>query len=178
MLPGARVLALALACAPLTACVLAAEAELPDVEVASHGIAVPAAPPEADSNDVMVGVSFRQKPNRAGLAKDAFSNVRVLSVSLNAIGLANLGFLRSLRITATSDEADMAGRAPIEITRYARPAVPITSPTLQMKSEPPADITELWRSKEVIFTLEVAGQLPTVAWSADVGMRVSATLKY
>jgi hypothetical protein len=160
-------------------CVIAAEAELPDVEVSSQGIAIPAAPPEADGNDVALTVGFRQKPNRAGLAKEAFSDVHVLSVNLKSSGgVADLAFLKSLRITATSAEAMAAGRAPIEISRYARVAGQTVGPLLQMSTDPPADITELWKAKELIFSLEVAGQLPSVPWSADVALRVGATLSY
>jgi hypothetical protein len=160
-------------------CVIAAEAELPDVEVASEGIAVPAAPAEADGNDVALTVGFRQKPNRAGLAKSSFSEVHVLSVNLKSSGgVSDLAFLKSLRVTATSTEAEAAGRPPIEISRYARVGAKSVGPALQMSTDPPADITELWKAKELIFSLEVAGQLPTVPWTADVSLRVGATLNY
>jgi hypothetical protein len=160
-------------------CVLAAEAELPDVEVASLGIAVPAAPAESDGSEEPLTVTFRQKPNRAGLSKDAFDEVHVLSVNVKSSGGVNdLAFLKSLRITATSTDAEAAGRLPIEISRYARVAGKAVGATLQMNADPPADITELWKAKELIFTLEVAGQLPTVPWTADVAMRVGATLSY
>ncbi len=160
-------------------CVIAAEAELPDVEVTNHGIAIPAAPAEADGNEVSLSVSYRQKPNRAGLPKDAFESVRILSVRVGAsTGLADLNFLRALRITATTKENEAAGRAPIEIARYSRPAKPATGTALEMPSNPPPDVTALWKSSEVIFTLDVTGQLPTVAWTADVALRVGATLVY
>jgi hypothetical protein len=160
-------------------CVIDAEAELPDVEVSSNGIAIPAAPAEADGNDVSLTVGFRQKPNRAGLSKDAFADVHVLSVNLKSSGgVSDLAFLKSLRITATSAEAEAAGRAPIEISRYARVSGKTVGPLLQMSSDPPADITQLWKGKELVFSIEVAGQLPTVPWTADVAMRVGATLDY
>jgi hypothetical protein len=175
-----RVGLVALLAATAPACVLSAEAELPDVEVKSEAIAIPGAPPEADGSDVTLPpVTFRQKPNRAGLAKDAFADVRILAVNLKAAsGVADLAFLRSLRILVTSPEAEAAGSAPVEVTRYARVAGKNVGPLLEMKSDPPADITALWKSKELVFTIEVAGQLPTVSWTADVAMRVGATLVY
>jgi hypothetical protein len=176
-----------------SACVLSAEAELADVEVASKGIAIPAAPAEADSDDTSVTVQFRQKPNRAGLAKDSFQDVRVLGLSLVAnSGITDLGFLRTLHVTATTKEATAAGKKPVEIVRYTRAAagkpgvdagatvasVAPVGPTLAIAADPPADITELWRGAEMEFTLAVAGRLPPVAWTADVGLRIGATLSY
>ena len=181
-----------------SACVLSAEAELADVEVASKGIAIPAAPAEADSDDVSLTVQFKQKPNRAGLAKDSFSDVRVLGMALVAnSGITDLGFLRALHVTATTKEATAAGHAPVEIVRYTRPAAAhggdaggapgvdggsstahIVGPNLAITANPPADITELWRGAEIEFTLEVAGRLPPVAWNADIGLRIGATLTY
>jgi hypothetical protein len=186
------------ACALLLGgCVLSAEAELADVEVSSKGIMIPGAPPEADSDDVSVTVLFKQKPNRAGLSKENFHEVRVLGLALVAnSGISDLNFLRSLHVTATTKEAAAAGHAPVEIVRYLRPAglavasaaKPAVSPgvdaganpsaNLAIPADPPADITELWRSSEIDFTLEVAGRLPPVAWSADVGLRLGAKLTY
>jgi hypothetical protein len=171
--------------------VLSAEAELADVEVASKGIAIPGAPPEADSDDVSVTVQFRQKPNRAGLAKESFHDVRVLGMGLVAnSGITDLSFLRALHVTATTKEATAAGHAPVEIVRYTRPAlakiaadggaggVSVVGPNLAITADPPADITELWQGAEMEFTLEVSGRLPPVAWTADVGLRIGATLTY
>jgi hypothetical protein len=197
-------LRLALAGSLLTGCVLSAEAELADVEVATKGIVIPAAPAEADSDDVSVTVQFKQKPNRAGLAKENFRDVHVLGLALVAnSGIVDLGFLRTLHVTATTKETVAAGKAPVEIVRYMRPAgtptdakppAPVTTaslpgPTvdggsgavganLTISADPPADITELWRSSEIEFTLEVAGRLPPVSWTADVGLRLGATLTY
>jgi hypothetical protein len=193
------------ACAVLLGgCVLSAEAELADVEVSSKGIMIPGAPPEADSDDVSVTVLFKQKPNRAGLSKENFHEVRVLGLALVAnSGITDLNFLRALHVTATTKEATAAGHPPVEIVRYLRPAgvavasaaKPAVSPAmpgvdagagagassganLAIPADPPADITELWRSSEIDFTLEVAGRLPPVAWSADVGLRLGAKLTY
>jgi hypothetical protein len=160
-------------------CVLAAEAELPDVEVMNHGIAIPAAPPEADSDVVSLSVTFKQKPNRVGLAKDAFRDVKILAVQLaTTSGLNDLGFVHALRITATTKEAEAAGKKPVVIAQYTRGTKTSTGPSLEIPTDPPADITELWRANEVAFTLDATGVLPTVPWTADVGMRVGATLVY
>jgi hypothetical protein len=184
----------------LAGCVLSAEADLADVEVATKGIVIPAAPPEADSDDTSVTVLFKQKPNRAGLAKDNFRDVRVLGMALVAnSGISDLGFLRALHVTATTKEEMAAGHPPVEIVRYTRPpGTPVpaittasTAPAapsdggvsavganLAITANPPSDITALWRSSEIDFTLEVSGRLPPVAWTADVGLRLGATLSY
>jgi hypothetical protein len=184
----------------LAGCVLSAEADLADVEVATKGIVIPAAPPEADSDDTSVTVLFKQKPNRAGLAKDNFRDVRVLGMALVAnSGISDLGFLRALHVTATTKEEMAAGHPPVEIVRYTRPpGTPVPAITtasaapaapsdggisavganLAITANPPSDITALWRSSEIDFTLEVSGRLPPVAWTADVGLRLGATLSY
>src|SRR3569832_439717 len=88
--------------APLAGCVMSAQADLADVEVATKGILIPGAPPEADSDDTSVTVVFKQKPNRAGLDKDNFHEVRVQGMNLVAnSGISDLGFLRTLHVTAT-----------------------------------------------------------------------------
>jgi hypothetical protein len=160
-------------------CILSAEGELPDVEVTERDVAIPAAPLEADGSDVAIAVSFRQKPARAGLAKSNFADVRVLSVHLTAkSGVSDLGFVKGLRVVATSSEAAAMGLAPVEIARYERNGGGAGGPMLSIPSNPPADVTQLWRSSEIVFTMQAVGQMPTTAWTADVGMHFGATLTY
>jgi hypothetical protein len=179
--PWRFAVALAAASALVSGCVLSAEGELPDVEVTERDVAIPAAPLEAleAGRDVAIAVSFRQKPARAGLAKSSFSEVRVLSVQIAAkSGVADLAFLKSLRVIATSPEATNMGLAPVEIARYERSDGSGGGTTLNIPSNPPADVTHLWRSTEIVFTLQAVGQMPTMAWTADVGMHFGATLTY
>jgi hypothetical protein len=160
-------------------CIISAEGELPDVEVTERDVAIPAAPLEADGSDVAISVTFKQKPARAGLPKDAFSDVRVLAVGVTAkSGVNDLAFLKALRVTATSAEATAAGFAPVEIARFERNSSTGGGPMLMIPSDPPADVTALWKSTEVVFTLGAIGQMPTTAWTADIGMRFGATLTY
>ncbi|HEY0706627.1 MAG TPA: hypothetical protein VGG33_07515 [Polyangia bacterium] len=169
-----------LACVVSTGCVIAGEAELPDLEVVNSGIAIPAAPPEADGSEVTLSVSFRQKPNRAGLASNNFRDVRVNAVNLEATaGISDLSFVRSLRILANNPSAATNERkAPVEIARYERAAGHNVGRSIEIANTPPADVTALWKGDEVNFTLEVSGQMPTLPWAADVGLRVGATLNY
>lgn len=166
------------ACVFAAGCVIAAEAELPDLEIVNSGIAIPAAPPEADGSEVTLAVSYRQKPERAGIASAAFQDVRVMGVSMVATaGIGDLSFLRSLRILATSPEADIAGRAPLLIAEYKHSSGQTVGSVLEITT-PAIDVTALWKGKEIIFTLEATGQMPSVPWTADVGLRVGATLSY
>lgn len=160
-------------------CIISAEGELPDVEVTERDVAIPAAPLEADGSDVAISVTFKQKPARAGLPRNAFSDVRVLGVGVTAkSGVSDLSFLKALRVTATSAEATAAGFAPVEIARFERSSTTGGGPTLMIPADPPADVTALWKSNEVVFTLGAIGQMPTTAWTADVGMRFGATVTY
>lgn len=165
----------------LGGCLLSAEADLPEVEVSNHDLSIPAAPLDTEGSDVAVTVTFKQKPARAGIAKSAFSNVHTLGFTIDAkSGVTDLSFLHSLRITATSAEAMAAGQAPIEIAHYDRlegDQTPIGT-ELKADSHPPEDVTPLWQSSEVIFDIVAVGQMPTVAWTADVGLRFGATLSY
>ena len=163
----------------LGGCMISAEGELPDVEITEKDVAIPAAPLEADGNDVPVAVTFKQKPTRAGLPRSAFTDVRVLSVAITAkSGVGDLSFVKALSVSATSAEATAAGFAPVEIARFERTASDGAGPTLMVATEPPADITRLWQSNEVNFTLRAIGQMPTMAWTADVSVRFGATVTY
>jgi hypothetical protein len=177
-----RGLSIAIASSLLVAgCVIAGEAEIADLEVLNSGISIPAAPPEADGTDVTLAVNFQQKPNRAGLASGAFEAVHVNAVNLVATaGISDLSFVRSLRIFVSNPNAAPANRrAPVEIAHYERSAASQSpSRSLAIANTPPADVTDLWKGDEVTFTLEVSGQMPTVPWTADVGLRVGATLTY
>ena len=50
--------------------------------------------------------------------------------------------------------------------------------TLALPTRPPVDVTDLWKDTSLLFTLHITGQLPTVAWSADVGLSFGATITY
>jgi hypothetical protein len=160
-------------------CALSAEGELPEVEVTQRDIAIPGAPLDADGGEVTLPVTFRQQPTRLGLQGATFSRVEILGIQIAATGgVTDLSFLRRLRVTATSPRAEAARRAPIEVVDYDRDAATEVGATLVLPSRPPADVTELWQDSSMLFTLEITGQLPTMAWSADVGMSFGATITY
>jgi hypothetical protein len=168
----------ALGLALASGCALSAEGELPEVEVTQRDIAIPGAPLDADGGEVTLPVTFRQQPPRLGLEGATFSRVEILGMQIAATGgVTDLSFLRRLRVTATSPKAEAARRAPIEVVNYQRAEGDIGA-TLALPTGPPADVTELWQDSSMLFTLEITGQLPTVAWSADVGLSFGATVSY
>jgi hypothetical protein len=162
-------------------CVLSAEGELPDVQVTQHDVSIPAAPSiaAAAAESVPVTVSFSQKPSRAGLNRSAFSQVRVLGVEVSAkSGVPDLSFVTSLRLWATSPEAQDAGEAPVEIGNFDRAEQGAAGAQLTIDNANPPDVTDLWKASELVFTLTARGRMPDVAWTADIGLRFEATLSY
>ena len=142
-------------------------------------IAIPGAPLDADGGEVTLPVTFRQKPTRLGLEGATFSRVR----DPGDPDRRHRGRHRSVVPAAAAHhrhlaQAEAAGRAPIEVVDYQRAADGEVGPTLALPSRPPADVTELWQDSSMLFTLEITGQLPTVAWSADVGLSFGATITY
>jgi hypothetical protein len=163
----------------LGGCALSAEGELPEVEITQHDVAIPAAPVDASGSEASLAVVFRQTPTRLGLKGASFSRVQILGLVIAATsGVNDLRFLHRLRVLATSPEEQAMGRAPLEVVRYQRSTGATAAAMLSLPSEPPADVTELWRGSDLVFTLEITGQLPSVAWTADVGLRFAATITY
>ena len=160
-------------------CLLSAEGELPDVQVTQHDVAIPAAPSAVSGADVPISVSFSQKPNRAGLNRSAFSEVRVLGIEVAAkSGVPDLSFLTSLSLLASSAAAQAAGKPPVLIGNFERTESGAAGPLLRIDNDSPPDVTELWKSTELIFTLQAVGRMPNVAWTADIGLRFEATISY
>src|SRR4051812_23159840 len=91
-------------------CTLFAEGEIPDVELVQNDLLFPAAPPGSQGMEVALQVPFKLRPGRIGIARDAFSAVRVLSVAITAkSGVSDLSFLHTARITLASLDPFDAG---------------------------------------------------------------------
>jgi hypothetical protein len=165
-------------------CTLFAEGDIPDVELVQNDLLFPAAPLGSQGMEVALSVPFKLRPGRIGIARDAFSAVRVLSVAITAkSGVTDLTFLHTARITLASfDPFDAGGtlqQGPVEIARYSRIDGAEVGPSVKVESEPPTDVTDIWRTAPtVVFVAEITGQLPTVAWTADISIRLGANVKY
>src|SRR4051812_32508523 len=91
-------------------CTLFAEGEIPDVELVQNDLLFPAAPLASQGMEVALSVPFKLRPGRIGIARDAFSAVRVLSVAITAkSGVSDLTFLHTARITLASLDPFDAG---------------------------------------------------------------------
>jgi hypothetical protein len=167
--------AFVLATALLSAgCALEVEGELRDVEVTQHDLLVPAAPIEADDHPPVVMVQYAQSPPRLGLPQDALTEVRVLGLAVTVkSGVADLSFINTARVTLQTDDG-----SPIEIGSYERIDNAEIGPTLLLLPYPPTDVTEAWRAPQLVLTVQVGGQLPTVSWTADVSIRFGAKIRY
>lgn len=168
---------LALVLCLTSGCALSVEADLPDVEITQPDVQVPAVPAEAQLNDTSVAVPFvLSVHDRLRLRRDSYHEVRVREVRLTArTGVTDLSFLRALRITVAGGEPGQTTTAPVEIARYDGNAP--ASPTLVLPRNPPADVTAPFRADTQLVIIELAGTLPPRAWSADISVRLSATVR-
>ncbi len=172
-LPRTALLFLALAAVPAMGC-LGAEADIPDIEVAQRGIAFDGAPVAGIQGSVTT--TYSQKHNKLDLPSGLEPDVKTLSVTISAAsGVPDLSFIRHFKVTMAPDD----GGTPIELGTYDQGDMPagkeITLTTLN-----PANIFDAWKTDSAIFTLEVAGTLPTTSWSIDIVTHFagSATYKY
>jgi hypothetical protein len=178
--PTGLLLAIAAVTTAGPGCVISATGELPDVEVIEHDVALPPAP-RAGAAEVGVSVPFKGKSARLGLPADSFEDVRIIGVSFTAkSGVADLSFVRAARITVASTDAIATGLQPVEVARYDRDEGTGVEalPSLILAADPPADVTAFWRQAQIVFNLEVAGDMPVSPWSVDVAFRFSALLRY
>src|SRR5262249_27962037 len=151
------------------------EGEIPDVEVVQHDVQFPGLPSDAE---VSVTAPVTVTMPHFDIPQDLSGSISVREVSLIAdSGVPDLSFIRSLGISLTTREAMGRNEPAVEIARYDRSAEQPVGNTLRMSRTPAANIGDLWRATELVMIIEFAGDLPSVAWSADVGIRYAASLK-
>lgn len=159
-------------------CALDLEGSIPDAEVTRHDIQLPAAPAAIPGLDPRVVVSYQQRPPRLSLPREAFTEVLALGVTISAkSGVADLSFIRTARVLLAVESTAGGDATPIEIGRYERVDGAAVGTTIFLTAEPPADVLPAWKNSLLSFTFEVTGELPTVPWTADVGVRFSAKLE-
>jgi hypothetical protein len=155
-------------------CALSVEAEVPEIEVTHRGLAFEGVP-IAITGDVSVSKSFSQERGKLDFPEGLETEVTTLGVTLSArSGVADLSFIRHLRITMAASD----GSAIIELGTYdsapgGSPSSEITLTTLN-----PVNVLDAWNAESAVFTLDVAGTLPTRAWTADVTVRFAGKAKY
>lgn len=162
---------LALVPAALGGCGISVEAELPDVQVTQHDVVFEAAVPS--DSDVAMSRSFSQQHDKLELPDGIDPEAKALSVLLIArSGISDFGFLHNVRLTMGDGV-----NPPVEIIDYAQQAGPASN-VLEMKAANPVNVFDQWQSESSTFTLEVAGDLPTETWTADVIVHFSGKIRY
>lgn len=157
-------------------CALSVEADVPEIEVTKKGIAFDGVPIGNELGTVSMIKTFSQKHTALELPTGLTTEVHAVGVTLKAdSGITDFSFLKMLRLTM-ADETNQS--ASIELINYEQPDNAPASDTLNMISANPANAFDMWKSDSAIFTIEVAGTLPTESWSADVTMRFSGSVKY
>ena len=170
-LPRTAILFLALAAVPAIGC-LGAEADIPDIEVAQRGITFEAAPVAGIQGSV--ATSFSQKHNKLDLPAGLEPDVKTLSVTISAAsGVADLSFIKHFRVTMAPDDGGPA----IELGTYDEGDQP-AGKDITLKTLNPANIFDAWKTDSAIFTLEVAGTLPTTSWTIDIVTHFAGSAKY
>ena len=167
---------LALLATAASGCALSAEGELADVEVTRHGVLIPGVPLEARVGDPVVSVPVAFNPrDYLSLDRDAYHSVKVgrVTFTMNVAG-GDLSFVRTLRMTIAGVKT---AATPVEILRYQRDdGGPAIGPILDLPVTPAVEILPAWNDPPCVITLEVQGELPEDAWTADVAVHLSATV--
>ena len=157
-------------------CALSVEAEVPEIEVTKHDIAFSGVPIGAALGDVSMTKSFSQKHTALDLPKGLTTEVHAIGVTLKAkSGVTDFSFIHMLRLTM-ADEKNQSSS--VELINYQQEPGATASDTLTMVSANPVNALSQWMSDSAIFTIDVAGTLPTDDWSADVVMRFGGSIKY
>jgi hypothetical protein len=185
--------------APAIGCGVSVEADIPDIQVTQRGLAFDGVP--VAGIDGSVSLTYTQAHGKLDLPEELDSEVKTLSVAIRAAGgVDDLSFIRHIRITMAPGSG---GGAPIELGTYdaatatskkgngnengngngngkgeatasgTGSAKEITLTTLN-----PANVLDAWKTESALFTLEIAGTLPTTSWSADVIIHFAGSAKY
>jgi hypothetical protein len=157
-------------------CLVSVDVEAPDVEVTQRGLTFAGVPPIPGLGDVSTTRTFSQKHAALDLPKGLTSEVKALEVSLTANqGVTDFAFIRALRLTM-SDASDNANA--IELINYEKDPASAPSAILTMTSANPVNALEKWKTDAALFTVEVAGALPSSDWAADVTIHFAGKFHY
>ena len=183
--------------APAIGCGVSVEADIPDIQVTQRGLAFEGVP--VAGIDGSVSVTYTQPHGKLDLPEELDSEVKTLSVAIRAAGgVDDLSFIRHIRITMAPGSC---GGAPIELGTYDAPTAASnkgngkgcgngngkseatnssTGPgkDITLTTLNPANVLDAWKTESALFTLEIAGTLPTTSWSADVIIHFAGSAKY
>jgi len=170
-----RLLGLVALLLPAGGC-LQVEAEAPSVTVTQKDIVFDGVPEliMAALGSASMTTSFSQSHSKLDLPGGLTPTVDSLRLTLRAkSGVTNLDFIDSLRITMSG------GGTPVTLADYERSKnVTGVGASLTVQSLNPANVFEQWKSDEAVFTVTVAGQLPSSSWTADAQIDFSGHVSY
>ncbi|HEY4183976.1 MAG TPA: hypothetical protein VGP07_02865 [Polyangia bacterium] len=157
-------------------CALSVEADVPDVEVTQHGIAVVGVPTAiSGGNDMSTNLSFTQSLPDLNLPADLGSTVKAVKVDLVAkSGVDNFDFLKSLRITMTP----AGSTVPTELINYQKADGATVGNKLSIDSLNPVNILDQWKANKAVFNIEVEGKLPSQTWTMDMSVHFAGQVSY
>ncbi len=158
------------------ACSLAVEADIPDVEITQRGVRFDGFPLGDRLGVLSTSRSFELSSSNTAWAKELNSEVRAMSVSVRAAsGVSDLDFVKYAGVNM-SDAAESA--APVQVMAYERADDAPSSSIIEVTMTEPVDVTALWTSTGARLEVQVAGELPTQSWTADITLRLSGKINY
>lgn len=157
----------------LTGCTLSVEADVPDVQITQSGLAFEGVP--AVVGDASMTKSYSQQHSKLDLPSQLDTQVKTLAVTLTATsGVTDVSFIHFMSISMSAD----ADSDPIVIGSYDPAAGTTVGDQLKLTTLNPVNILDAWKTDTATFTLQIAGTLPTNAWTADVSINLSGSAKY
>jgi hypothetical protein len=167
---------LAFAAVSAAGCMVSVDAEVPDVEITQKGLTFAGVPLGGALGDVSMTQTFSQDHDALALPNGLTSEIKALEVSLTAKeGVTDFGFVHYLRLTMSDDSHNANA---IELINFERDASAAPSAVLQMVATNPVDTLEKWKTKSVLFTIDIAGTLPAKDWVADIAVRFGGKVHY
>jgi hypothetical protein len=159
------------------ACMLSAEADMPEVEITQHGIRMPGVDVHKSVSDVSITSQFTFTASNSAWAKRMNSEVVAHQVKVSSDNLPNLDFVKtaSLLMADPKDE-----RLDTRLVDYERPQDAPSSAVLDVSPDDPVDVTQLWSADKTIIELTMSGNMPAEDWFISLTMSLSGkiTFKY
>jgi hypothetical protein len=150
------------------------EADLPDVEIAQHGLKMTGVPGAAQVGDSSVTSSFTF--SSSAWAKRMNSEILVRKVTITAgDSLPNLDFIKVARVTAA---APAISEVTTDLVNYERSEDAPSSSAIEVSLPAPINVTSLWSANQLVIELQVAGQLPEQDWTVDLALNLSGSITY
>jgi len=149
--------------------------EVQDIEVTQRGLHFDPAPAMAPAGPIATTCSFQLDSSSASWTKQLDANVHATRVRLHAAdGSPDLDFVEFAMVSISAPPSADA----VTIMSYQAPSTATSVRDLETTNVPPIDVTRIWSSPQVRVDLTVAGQLPPMAWSADLTLGLSGEITW